>query len=225
MAIGMALSTAEVPTGTRSVPCIEKQYRLMHRREDGTAQYRSVNDTEGSEMLWVYPDGSTLRHVIVGACSPCEMAEMYADGRPGCGLGDQCPREKSRVHDARWGENCGRCERCLERLVAGLGGPAPADSADSEPASESAQAVPEPEPEPGKDGTVRPFRAFPPRTPGNGNPVSSSKDNAPATPEEAAVQAARQLAIHVWDAGKTVTLQQLSLQVDDPNLLIATALG
>jgi hypothetical protein len=72
---------------------------------------------------------------------------------------------------------------------------------------------------------VRPFRAFPSLTPGNGNPVSGSKDNAPATPEEAAVQAARQLAIHVWDPGKTVTLQQLSLQIDDPNLLIAMALG
>jgi hypothetical protein len=102
MAIGMALSTAEIPTGTRSVPRINKQYRLIHRRDDGTAQYRSVNDTEGSEMLWVYPDGSTFRHIIVGACNPCEMAEMYADGRPGCGLGTSVPMRSRRFTTPNW---------------------------------------------------------------------------------------------------------------------------
>jgi hypothetical protein len=104
----MALSTVERDVSLEDVPAllrVVKRYRLMHRREDGTAQYRSVNDTEGSEMLWVYPDGSTLRHVIVGACNPGETAEMYADGRPGCGLGDQCPHEKSKVHNAQLGEN------------------------------------------------------------------------------------------------------------------------
>jgi hypothetical protein len=74
----------------------------MHRREDGTAQYRSVNDTEGSEMLWVNPDGTTLRHIIVGACNPCEMAEMYKDGRPGCGLGTSVPMRSRRFTTPNW---------------------------------------------------------------------------------------------------------------------------
>jgi hypothetical protein len=65
-------------------PKIRKQYRVCYREPDGTVCFESVNDTEGSELLFVHPDGSTFSEVIVGLCSPC----AYGDG---CGLGDRCP--------------------------------------------------------------------------------------------------------------------------------------
>jgi hypothetical protein len=57
---------------------------VCYREPDGTVCFESVNDTEGSELLFVHPDGSTFSEVIVGLCSPC----AYGDG---CGLGDRCP--------------------------------------------------------------------------------------------------------------------------------------
>ena len=67
-----------------AAPLIRKQYRVRYREPDGTVCFESVNDTEGSELLFVQPDGSTFSEMIVGSCSPCACGD-------GCGLGDRCP--------------------------------------------------------------------------------------------------------------------------------------
>jgi hypothetical protein len=42
-----------------------RKYRLLRRRDDGSADYSSTSD-EGSELLTVYPDGRKFRHSILG---------------------------------------------------------------------------------------------------------------------------------------------------------------
>jgi hypothetical protein len=42
-----------------------RKYRLLRRRDDGSADYSPYSD-EGSELLTVYPDGRKFRHVIQG---------------------------------------------------------------------------------------------------------------------------------------------------------------
>jgi hypothetical protein len=85
---------------------IAKQYRVRYRSDNGCVTYESLNDTEGSELLTVAPDGSLFSHVIVGLCGPCAFGD-------GCGLGDDCPGEKSRARDAMLcasGDGCGLSE-------------------------------------------------------------------------------------------------------------------
>lgn len=84
----MALLTTEKAPATLR---ITKQYRALCRCENGLVCYVSVNDTEGSDLLLVRPDGSMHRHIIIGVCHSC----AGLSGGAGCGLGDQCPREKN----------------------------------------------------------------------------------------------------------------------------------
>jgi hypothetical protein len=85
------------PTAEQAGPSdrVVKQYRLLYRSPDGSATFESVNDTEGSELLTVCPDGLTFSHVIVGLCSQCATGDV-------CGLGPDCPRVKSEERDRRF---------------------------------------------------------------------------------------------------------------------------
>ena len=80
----------------KTVPEIAKTYRLTQRRDDGTADYVSVNDPEGTEFLSVKSDGSMFRHIVVGfvltAFSGSLMTCAFA-GRSGaeCAFGRDSP--------------------------------------------------------------------------------------------------------------------------------------
>lgn len=167
-----------------AAPLIRKQYRVRYREPDGTVCFESVNDTEGAELLLVRPDGSLFSHIIVGLCIPCASGD-------GCGLGSDCPGAKPSVHDARWDENCGKCERCLEQL---LGGPAPAPGED-----EAHRLKPD-------ESAADVFREPPFPTVGVGPPPPVEEPEAALEPPpvvDAAEEAARELASQIWFSGPT----------------------
>jgi hypothetical protein len=90
----MVLPTAEAPASPR----VAKRFRVRYRRDNGLVCFESVHDAEGYELLLVRRDGVMHSTMITGMCGPCMHAAER--DRPACGLGDQCPREKSKARNS-----------------------------------------------------------------------------------------------------------------------------